>query len=161
MYYLFVFFSFSMLCTGLILLKSTFGKFAYASSKLLDCMMDSSMDESEKHRKLLQNLARFLLKFLLLLAFAIIIIGISLIPMILYMNIYSKSMQDLDISSIAFYSVMIASSIILFIFPLRMVGIDIMIGPIWLFMMANFIYFYLLSCLMVAGFGRVRRLRMS
>ena len=31
----------------------------------------------------------------------------------------------------------------------------------YLFMMANFIYFYLLSFLMVAGFGWVRRLRMS
>ncbi len=35
--------------------------------------------------------------------------------------------------------------------PLRFAGIDIVGGPPWLFITANLIYFYLLSCLVVAG----------
>jgi hypothetical protein len=36
-------------------------------------------------------------------------------------------------------------------YPLRWVGIDVMGGPPWLFMTANLVYFYLLSCLVMAG----------
>jgi hypothetical protein len=35
--------------------------------------------------------------------------------------------------------------------PLRFVGIDVMGGPPWLFITANLIYFYLLSCLVIVG----------
>ena len=35
--------------------------------------------------------------------------------------------------------------------PLRLLGLDVMGGPSWLFIVANITYFYLLSCLMVAG----------
>lgn len=40
--------------------------------------------------------------------------------------------------------------------PLRFVGIDIVGGPPWLFITANLIYFYLLSCLVVAGLDWVK-----
>ena len=36
--------------------------------------------------------------------------------------------------------------------PLRLVGLDLMGGPAWLFITANLVYFYLLSCGVVAGF---------
>ena len=36
--------------------------------------------------------------------------------------------------------------------PLRLIGIDIMSGPFWLFVVANGLYFYLLACLLVASF---------
>jgi len=49
----------------------------------------------------------------------------------------------------------------LFALPLRVAGIDVMGGPAWLFVIANLTYFYLLSCLMVAGFGWVRSARRS
>jgi len=38
--------------------------------------------------------------------------------------------------------------------PLRVVGLDLMAGPFWLFAAANGLYFYLLSCTLVAGFDR-------
>jgi len=38
--------------------------------------------------------------------------------------------------------------------PLRVVGLDVMAGPFWLFAAANALYFYLLSCILVAGFDR-------
>jgi hypothetical protein len=37
--------------------------------------------------------------------------------------------------------------------PLRLVGLDLMGGPYWLFVIANLTYFYLLSCLIAAGLG--------
>jgi hypothetical protein len=49
----------------------------------------------------------------------------------------------------------------LFGLPLRAVGIDVMGGPAWLFIIANLTYFYLLSCLMVAGLGWARSKRRS
>jgi hypothetical protein len=40
--------------------------------------------------------------------------------------------------------------------PLRLVGIDVMAGPPWLFLTANLLYFYLLACLAMAGLDWVR-----
>lgn len=45
----------------------------------------------------------------------------------------------------------------LLVLPLRLVGIDVMGGPAWLFLFANLAYFYLLSCLLAAGAGWARR----
>jgi hypothetical protein len=39
----------------------------------------------------------------------------------------------------------------LLVLPLRLLNIDVMGGPFWLFIVANITYFYLLSCLIVAG----------
>lgn len=44
----------------------------------------------------------------------------------------------------------------LFALPLRLVGIDLMGGPPWLFTTANLIYFYLLSCLVVMAVDWVK-----
>jgi uncharacterized membrane protein len=49
----------------------------------------------------------------------------------------------------------------LIVLPLRMIGIDIMGGPAWLFIIANIAYFYLLSCLIVAGLVWARSRLMS
>jgi hypothetical protein len=38
-----------------------------------------------------------------------------------------------------------------FAWPSRVVGVDIMGGPAWVFLVANLTYFYLLSCLIVAA----------
>jgi hypothetical protein len=40
--------------------------------------------------------------------------------------------------------------------PLRLLGLDVMGGPYWLFMVANIAYFYMLSCLAVAGFDCIK-----
>ena len=45
--------------------------------------------------------------------------------------------------------------------PLRLVGIDVMGGPPWLFITANLIYFYLLSCLVIVGLDWARAKRKS
>jgi hypothetical protein len=37
------------------------------------------------------------------------------------------------------------------VYPLRLLGIDVMGGPAWLFLLANIIYFYILSCIIVSG----------
>ena len=40
--------------------------------------------------------------------------------------------------------------------PLRFVGVDVMGGAPWLFITANLIYFYLLSCLVIVGLDWVK-----
>jgi hypothetical protein len=40
--------------------------------------------------------------------------------------------------------------------PLRLLGLDVIGGPSWLFIVANITYFYLLSCLMVTGFRWIK-----
>ena len=40
--------------------------------------------------------------------------------------------------------------------PLRFIGLDVMAGPPWLFVVANIIYFYLLSCLIITGFDKYK-----
>ena len=40
--------------------------------------------------------------------------------------------------------------LVLVTWPLRLVGFDVMGGPLWLFITANLVYFYLLSCLVMA-----------
>lgn len=41
-------------------------------------------------------------------------------------------------------------------YPLRLLGLDIIGGSPWTFMVANLVYFYLLSCLIVSVFGWVK-----
>lgn len=44
----------------------------------------------------------------------------------------------------------------LLVFPLRLLGLDLLGGPSWLFMAASIIYFYLLSCLLAAGYQWIK-----
>ena len=38
----------------------------------------------------------------------------------------------------------------LLVYPLRLLKVDVMGGPAWLFLLANMIYFYILSCLIIS-----------
>lgn len=49
----------------------------------------------------------------------------------------------------------------LVVLPLRLLGIDVMGGPAWLFIIANIAYFYLLSCVVVTIFEWVTIRRKS
>jgi hypothetical protein len=40
--------------------------------------------------------------------------------------------------------------------PLRWIGIDMLGGPAWLFIAANLLYFYVLSCLTIVGIDWVK-----
>jgi len=44
--------------------------------------------------------------------------------------------------------------LVLLSLPLRVIGLDVIAGPFWFFAVANALYFYLLSCILVAGFDR-------
>jgi hypothetical protein len=52
--------------------------------------------------------------------------------------------------------VLLMLPLILLSLPLSVVGLDVMTGSFWLFVGVNGLYFYLLSCLLVAGFNRYR-----
>jgi hypothetical protein len=48
------------------------------------------------------------------------------------------------------------SPLALLALPLRLVGIEIMGGPAWLFLTANLVYFYLLSCFVTVAVDWLR-----
>jgi len=52
--------------------------------------------------------------------------------------------------------VMLLFPLVLLSLPLKLAGVDVMTGSFWLFAAANGLYFYLLSCALVAGFDCYR-----
>lgn len=116
MYYLAVFLSVAILSFGLIHLKRYFFSFAYATSGLLDCMLDNSLDEEAKQKKLIQKLTGLLKTFGLFLSLLILLILFSLLPIAIYMKFSSESLQELDLRSVYFYLSMLAGSVIPFIY---------------------------------------------
>lgn len=117
MYYLVVFLVISLLSVGIILMKKPFFSFAYATSGLLNSMLESNEDENYKQKGLIQNLGKILSKFGILLFYITITIGVSLIPVILYVEFKPASIDELDTSSFYFILSMLLGSVVLFIFP--------------------------------------------
>ena len=77
------------------------------------------MDEQVKQKILIRKLGKLLTNFGLFLTLLILAIGISLVPMLLYIQLESKSVEDLDMSSISFIISMILGSVVIFIIPSR------------------------------------------
>jgi hypothetical protein len=117
MYYLVVFLAVSLLSVGIILVKRPFFSFAYATSGLLNSMLESNEDETFKQKGLIQNLGKILSKFGILFFYIAIIIGVSLIPVILYVEFKPASFDELDTSSIYFFLCMFLGSVVLFVYP--------------------------------------------
>jgi sulfotransferase family protein len=117
MYYVIVFLTVSLLSVGIILLKKPFFSFAYSTGLLLNSMLESNQDEAAKQKSLLRSLGKILPSFGLLLLLIALVIGVSIIPMIIYMELKSVSFQDLDMKSFYFFLSMILGSVILFVFP--------------------------------------------
>ncbi|MBN1187060.1 MAG: sulfotransferase [Bacteroidales bacterium] len=116
-YYLIVFITVSLLSVGIILLKKPFFSFAYATSRLLNSMLESNQDEKAKQKGLLHSLGIILIKFGILVLFIAVVVGVSLIPMLLYVKFKAATMKDLDMTSFYFYFSMILGSFLLFVFP--------------------------------------------
>lgn len=117
MYYILLFLTVSLISVGLLVLKKPFFSFAYATSVLLNSMLESNLDEEYKQKQHLRSLGKMLPTFGLLLALIIAVIIIALTPMLLYLEIESKTVQEIDTSSFYFYSSMILGSVVLFVFP--------------------------------------------
>ena len=118
-YYVLVFFTTFLISVSLLLLKKPFFSFAKATAALLNIMLDSSMNELAKQKILIQNLGKLLSVFGVFLILIMLTIGISLVPMMLYLRFESETIEDLEMASFHFYVSMILGSAILFIFPLR------------------------------------------
>lgn len=119
LYYLIVFLTIFLLSTGLVRLKKPFFAFAYATSGLLNSMLESNVDEVAKQKGLIRSIGRILQKFSLLLVLLAGTIGLSLIPMALYMKLKPATVSDLDMSSFYFFVSMILGSMVLFVLPGR------------------------------------------
>lgn len=119
MYYILVFLTIALISIGIIVLRRPFFSFAYATSVLLNSMLESNLDEEAKQKQHLKSLGKMLPKFGLLLVLTIAVVVIALIPIFLYLKIESKSVQELDMTSFYFYSSMVLGSVVLFVFPAK------------------------------------------
>ncbi len=117
-YYLVVFLTVSLISVGILLLKNPFFIFANATANLLNSMLGSRKTESTKQINLIQSLGNLLPKFGLLLFFLAMTIGVSLIPIVVYLEYNpEKSIQTLDMRSIYFFLSVILGSVALFLVP--------------------------------------------
>lgn len=117
MYYLLVFTSVALISIGIILLKNPFFAFAYTTSQLLNIMLESRMEEFEKRKKHIKTLGTLLVKFGLLLLLMAVVLGISLLPLVVYARTQKLSAAELDMSSFYFILSMILGSVVLLLFP--------------------------------------------
>lgn len=100
------------------MLKNPFFIFANATANLLNSMLESNKNESKKQKQLIQSLGNLLPKFGLLLFFLAMTIGVSLIPVVVYLEYNpEKSVQTLDMRSIYFFLSVILGSLVLFVVP--------------------------------------------
>ena len=85
-YYLVVFLTVFLISIGIILLKNPFFLFADATAGLLNSMLESNKKEAHKQKKLINSLGSLLPKFGLLLFFIAMTIGVSFIPVVVYLE---------------------------------------------------------------------------
>jgi hypothetical protein len=117
LYYLVVFIAVSLLAIGIILLRKPFFSFAYATSSLLNSMLESNLDEATKQKKHLQSLVNLLSKFSQLIIFITIAFGISILPILLYTQFSHIAIHNLDASSLYFYLSIILGSGFIIVYP--------------------------------------------
>lgn len=117
-YYLVVFLTFSLISVGILLLKNPFFLFANAAAEMLNCMLEPKRGKANKKKNLMHSLDNLLPKFGLMIFFIAMTIGVSFIPVVVYLEYNpEKSFHDLDKSSIYFFISIILGSVTLFIVP--------------------------------------------
>jgi len=115
-YYLVIFLTVSLISVGILLLKNPFFLFANATANLLNSMLESKKNKSTRQKSLIQSLGNLLPKFGILLLFLAMTIGVSLIPVVVYLEYNpEKSFHTLDMRSIYFFLSVILGSVALFI----------------------------------------------
>lgn len=113
-YYATVLIGAALTCIAFVfLLKKPFFKLAVSSAKQLDLIMDATLDEDEKDKRILQNLGNVLLQLFLSLFLSIVCIVIGIIPGYVFVS-YSDITPD--VSSLYFYLSMSTGSLVLFLF---------------------------------------------
>lgn len=117
-YYLVIFLTVSLISVGLLLLKNPFFLFANATANLLNSMLESKKKKSPKQKNLAQSFGNLLPKFGSLLLFLALTIGVSLIPVAVYLEYNpERSIHTLDMRSIYFFLSVILGSAALFLVP--------------------------------------------
>ncbi len=114
-YYILVSFSTLILSFGLISLKKPFFQFAVASASQLDIILDNRLSEEDKHTALLKRLGNLLIIFLQLSLLIVLACCLAIIPIIIFVEYNQISLQEIDYSSLLFFTSMILGSLILFI----------------------------------------------
>ena len=115
-YYLLVFLAALLFSVGLFLLKNPFFSLANSTTSLLNTMLDSSMSETAKQKRMIQRLGKLLSVLGLFILFCILIVSLSAAPILLFKG--STPLSELDTGSFPFYLSMILGSAFLFLLPL-------------------------------------------
>jgi len=117
-YYLVIFLTVSLISVGILLLKNPLFLFANASAGFLNSVLESKKNKSSRQKSLLNSFGNLLPKFGLLIFFIVITIGVSFIPVAVYLEYNPESsLKELDMHSIYFFISVILGSVALFIVP--------------------------------------------
>lgn len=117
-YYMCIFLTVSLFSVGIILLKHPFFSFATATAGLLNSMLGSDKHEAVRQKHLIQSLGELLPRLGLLLLLLALIVGVSFIPIVVYLEYNSgETVGDLDMRSFYFFLSLILGSLVLFIVP--------------------------------------------
>ncbi len=116
MFYFLVFLSTALFCVGMVfLLERPFRMTVVSSVKQIDIIVSSTLEESQKDKLLIRNLGSLLLSLFLTLLLLGILIGISILPIYVYLLI-AWPYDPRDFSSVYFYLSMIGGSGVLLLF---------------------------------------------
>lgn len=115
MYPLSIFASAVLLTSGFILSRKFFYQVAEDTLALLNSLLDTDADDSEKQRLLTKSLGRLLASLAQLVFSLILVIGLTALPVLIYLNFDTSGFQSLDFGSWQFYLALVGGSLIPFI----------------------------------------------
>lgn len=114
-YYAFVFLGTAVFCIGLVLaLRKPFYQLAMSAAKQLDIILDQSLGEREKDRRILHNLLKLLKHLFFTLCLLIILLICGALPALTFT--INQANYQADTSSVYFYLSMLLGSFSLLIF---------------------------------------------
>lgn len=116
-YYLLVFLSAGIFSIGLILIQGAFFKFAYATTGLLNAVIDDVTDEDTKQQNLIKHLGKLFKHMGAFLLLFMLAVTTALAPVTLYAFNLHIDPAALDTGSVYFYGSMIAGGLIPFLIP--------------------------------------------
>ena len=116
MMYLFVIFcSAVILGAGFILSRKHFFQVAELTLSLLNSLLDSSADDSEKQRLITRSLGRLILSLARFIAAIIVLLSCTLLPILFFIDFDFTQLGSLDFNSLEFFLVLAAGSMIPFV----------------------------------------------
>ncbi len=105
-----------LLSTGILLIRKFFFGLGENTLSLLNTLLDNHDEDEIKQRKLIKNLGKTLTSLFLFLVFLALVLFITLLPFLVYVNFDLAAFQQLDTESWAFVVVFLVGSVLPFLF---------------------------------------------